>query len=469
LPRGHDARLLLIVVAAISSVFVAMLGWGSPRASAAALPSAVWTASKTVTSTIVTPVTAAYTYTVMAATTSTLSKVTMTVPAGTGGTPAVGTVTPASITAGKSVTLTGTLSAVLTYTFNPVTVAAGTVLSIQVTGLTNTTTPGTYTSTITTENGSTAVDAGTASFVFTLTALGAPGWSTTSTVVGVPNTSYTYAFTPSSLLSSVTLTITISVPPGTSGTPTIGSVSPNSLLGALNVPTLNASGTTLTITGTAVTLSLGTPVSIQINGLTNTRTAGTYVPEISTSVLGILADSAVAPAVTFPAVLALTTPATLTWSGALTGRSQALADTNAADEQLVVNDQTGSGDGWNVTVTASNFTNGGGHSLPSASVLEVTGSVTNAASAATPTASCVASSICTLPTDSVTYPQTITSAAQSPTPVVVYVADQNTGIGPVTIGGSTAANPFGWWVNVPGYAASGTYASTVTVSVGSGP
>jgi len=55
--------------------------------------------------------------------------------------------------------------------------------------------------------------------------------------------------------------------PGTGGSPTIGAVSPLSLLGALNVPTLNASGTTLTITGTAVTLALGTPVSIQINGL----------------------------------------------------------------------------------------------------------------------------------------------------------------------------------------------------------
>jgi hypothetical protein len=49
LPRGHDARLLLIVVAAIGSLIVAIMGWGSPRASAAALPNAVWTAPKTTT------------------------------------------------------------------------------------------------------------------------------------------------------------------------------------------------------------------------------------------------------------------------------------------------------------------------------------------------------------------------------------------------------------------------------------
>ena len=217
-------------------------------------------------------------------------------------------------------------------------------------------------------------------------------------------------------------------------------------------------------------LALASPVSIQITGLTNTYTAGPYVPEIATSEVGLLVDSGVAPPVTFPGVLSFTAPATLAWSGTLNGRNQALADTNAADEQLVVDDQTGSGNGWNVAVTATPFTNGGGSSLPSTSVLEVTGSVTNAASLAAPTASCVASSICTLPTDSsVTYPQTITAAAQSPTPAIVYVAYPNTGIGPVTIGGSTAANPFGWWVNVPGYAASGTYTSTVTVSVGSGP
>ena len=169
-------------------------------------------------------------------------------------------------------------------------------------------------------------------------------------------------------------------------------------------------------------------------------------------------------------MLVVTAPAALTWNGTLTGRNRTLADTNAADEQVAVDDQTGSAAGWNISVAASNFSNGSGYSLPGASVLEVTGSVTNAASQAKPTASCLASSICTRPNDSsITYPQTITSAAQSPTPVIVYVASPNTGVGPVTIGGSTAANPFGWWVNVPGYAEGGTYTSTITVSVGSGP
>jgi hypothetical protein len=465
LPRGRDARQLLIVVAAIGSLIAAMIGWGSPRASAAALPNAVWTASKTTTG----ATGVAYTYAMVAATTSTLSKVTMTVPFGTGGTPAAATVTPASITGGKSITLTGTLSPVLTYSFNPVTVAAGTAISIQVTGLTNTALPGPYASTITTDNGSTAADTGRAAFTLTTTALTGPSWSATSIVVGAPST-YTFGFTPSSAVSLVALTLTISLPPGTSGSPTIGAVTPSGLAGELSLPTLNASGTLLTITGAAVTLALTSPVTIQVNGLTNTYTAGSYVPEIVSSLVGLLPSSAVAPPVSFPAALTFAPPASLAWSGTLNGPTQALADTGAAAEQLVVDDQTGSADGWNLTVAATNFTNGSGYSLPGTSVLEITGSVTNAASVAAPTASCLGSSICTLPTDaSITYPQTITAAAQSPTPATVYVAYPNTGIGPVLIGGSAAANPFGWWVNVPGYAEDGTYTSTVTVTVGSGP
>ena len=46
-----------------------------------------------------------YTYTFTTASASELDSVTMTVPAGTGGSPAVGTVTPAGLAAGGSVSL----------------------------------------------------------------------------------------------------------------------------------------------------------------------------------------------------------------------------------------------------------------------------------------------------------------------------------------------------------------------------
>ena len=92
-----------------------------------------------------------YTFSFTTASTSELDSVTMTVPAGTGGSPAVGTVTPPAM-AGGSVSLSG---GTLTYSFTPGTVAAGTAVSIEITGLTNTTAAGSYTSDITT------LDAGT--------------------------------------------------------------------------------------------------------------------------------------------------------------------------------------------------------------------------------------------------------------------------------------------------------------------
>ena len=430
------------------------------RASAAALAGAAWTASKTTAG----MAGVSYTYTVMTATTGPLTKVTMTVPPGTGGTPKAGTVTSAWIKGG-AVSLAGRT---LSYTFSSVSVPAGTTLSIQVTGLTNTTSSGRATSVITTVNGGTAVNTGTADFTFTAAALTAAGWTTSSTVAGAADTSYTYTLQPSSVRGAAVTTITMSVPPGTAGTPAIGTVSPLSLASSLNSVTL--SGTTLTVAGTAVVLAFGTQVSVQVTGLTNTFTAGSYVPEIVTSNPAGLVDSGVAPAETFPGMLAVGAPASLSWSGTLNGHDQAIPDTDAATEQLSVNNQTGSGDGWRATVSATNFTNGTGYSLPAAGVLQVTGSVTSPGLPTAPTASCQATLICTLPDDtSVTYPVAITSAAQSPAAVTVYAASAGTGVGPVTIGGAAAANPVGWWLNVPGNAQAGTYTSTVTISVVSGP
>jgi hypothetical protein len=400
---------------------------------------------------------------VMTATAGPLTAVTMTVPSDTAGTPAVGTVTPSAI-AGGTVSLTGTT---LGYTFGSVSVPAGIVLSIQVTGLTNTTSSGSATSVISTVNGGTAVDSATADFTFTATALTAAGWTTSSAVVGAADTGYTYAFQPSAAAATIT-TITMSVPAGTAGTPAIGTVTPLSLANSLVGVTL--SGSTLTVTGTGVPLDSGTPVSIQITGLTNTYTAGSYVPEIVTSSSVGPVDSGVASAGTFPGALFVAAPSSLAWSGPLTGTDQAIPDTDAAAEQLSVNDQTNSGAGWRVTVSATTFTDHAGDTLPDAGVLQVTGSVTSAGLTTGPTASCQGTLVCTLPDDSsVSYPVAINSAASSPAAVTVYDASAGTGVGPVTIGGSGAANPVGWWLNVPAATPAGIYTSTVTISVVSGP
>jgi hypothetical protein len=446
---------------------VALVTGVPSRASAAALVSAVWTASKTTPgSTGVT-----YTYTVVPRTTATLSQVTMTVPAGTSSGAganalAAGTVTPL-ITPGGTAVLSGNT---LSYSFTPVTVAAGVALSIQFTGLTNSPATGSQTSAVTTLNSGITVDNGTASFTFTgvLTALSGVTWTTSSAAVGATSVSYSYTFTPANLFDALAIgTVKITVPPGTTGTPVIISASP-----VLNMFTgVTLSGNTLTITGNGGLLSILGPISVTIGGLSNTFTAGSYVPEIVTSNTSGNIDSGVATGVNFPGGLGFGAPAALSWSGTLNGQNQYLIATSPADQLLTVNDQSDTGAGWRVTVSATNFVTASGATLPVNGVLGVSGSTSGLWTSTTgPTAACLAAVFCTLPNDgSVTYPVLITSAATSPAPAVVYDAAAATGVGPVTVGGSTAANPVGWWLNVPAVATAGTYTSTVTVSLISGP
>jgi uncharacterized protein (UPF0333 family) len=72
-------------------------------------------------------------------------------------------------------------------------------------------------------------------------------------------------------------------------------------------------------------------------------------------------------------------------------------------------------------------------------------------------------STCTLPTDSTTYPVAVTTAASSPTAVKVYDTAASTGLGQVTI------SNVGWWLAIPANTLAGTYTSTITVQVNSGP
>lgn len=431
---------------------VTCLAGGASPASAATLTSAVWSSSSSVTS----ATGASYTYSFTVATSASLSSVTMTVPTGTAGTPAVGTVSPGSL-AGGTVALAGTT---LTYSFTAAQIGVGTAVSIQVTGLTNTSTTGSYTSTVTTVNGASAVDTGTTgSLAFAGTTLGSPSWTASSTTVGAAGTSYTYAFSvaSSALITSVTMT----VPPGTGGSPTVGTISPSGLAGG----SVTLSGTTLTYSGISVMLTSGTAVSIQVSGLTNTATGGDYGTQIVTSSAGAVVDCGLAAlAVTGP--LSLTLPGSLTWAGTLTGRDQSIYDTTSSDQGLTVSDQTATGAGWNVTIAATTFTNGT-HTLPDAGTLVLAGSVSSATATTAPTAGCGTS--CVPPGDTVGYPVAITTAATSPQPFSVYTAQASSGLGVTTLGGSSSADPVGWWLKVPANAMAGSYTSTVTVSIVSGP
>jgi hypothetical protein len=63
----------------------------------------------------------------------------------------------------------------------------------------------------------------------------------------------------------------------------------------------------------------------------------------------------------------------------------------------------------------------------------------------------------------------MTTAVSAPAVYTVYDTAVSTGEGVMTIGGSSAANPIGWWVQVPAAAYAGVYTSTVTLEVISGP
>jgi hypothetical protein len=178
-----------------------------------------------------------------------------------------------------------------------------------------------------------------------------------------------------------------------------------------------------------------------------------------------LVDAGTTPAVSFPGSLTLNSPSSLTWTVTQQGLDQNAVDSLSSDQQLTVDDTTGTGAGWRITVSATTFTDGT-NTLPNTGRLSITGS-TSSLTSATPSVACGGS--CILPTDTTTYPVTITTAASSPTAYTIYDASAGSGIGQITIGGSAAAHPIGWWVTVPASADAGTYTSTIIVTLVTGP
>jgi YVTN family beta-propeller protein len=252
---------------------------------------------------------ASYTFTFTTATTATLSSITMTVPNGTAGSPATGTVS--GVPSGGSVALA---SNTLTYTFSGTSVLAGTAVSIQITGLTNTTTAGSYTSQIATLASGTVVDAAaTPAVTITGGALGSPTWSVSASGAGATGVAYTYSFLIGT--SGNITSLQMSVPAGTSGTPTVGTITSTfNRLPTNGTPTL--SGTTLTYTFTSQYFAAGDTVSIELDGLTNTSSTGSYQAQITTLTGTSAVDSSVTPSVAITGG-ALTSPI---WTVSNTGK-----------------------------------------------------------------------------------------------------------------------------------------------------
>jgi hypothetical protein len=169
--------------------------------------------------------------------------------------------------------------------------------------------------------------------------------------------------------------------------------------------------------------------------------------------------------------LTLTSPSALGWSGTVNGLNQNLVDPTAAQQSYLVDDATGTAPGWNVTISATQFTTGGGSpsTLADGGTFSTNGSVGSMTATTAPATACLTGSTCTQPTDTTTYPVAITTTTAGTTPVTIYDTAAGTGLGSTTIGGSTSGAPVGWWLSVPSNTLQGTYTSTVTMELLTGP
>ncbi len=173
-------------------------------------------------------------------------------------------------------------------------------------------------------------------------------------------------------------------------------------------------------------------------------------------------------ALTFAAAMpAAASAATATVTGTITGSTLSVttaaaptfsAELEAGDSTptytvpLTSTDTRGTGAGWNETITSTQFTTGGGtpHTL-----------ATNASSLTGVTSSC-ASGTCTNPTNAITYPVAVPAAAVPPTAVKFFNAAANTGMGKFTTTPTIG-------VFVPASSFAGSYTSTLTIAIVSGP
>lgn len=143
--------------------------------------------------------------------------------------------------------------------------------------------------------------------------------------------------------------------------------------------------------------------------------------------------------------LSLTTSATPTFSANLDNGDSTPTYTAA----LTVQDTRGTGAGWNATITSTQFTTG-------------TQTLATNASSMTGVTSVCTSGTCTNPTNAIAYPVAVPAATVPPTAVKFFNAAVNTGLGKFT-------NTPTVGVFVPQTSTAGTYTSTLTLAVVTGP
>lgn len=182
----------------------------------------------------------------------------------------------------------------------------------------------------------------------------------------------------------------------------------------------------------------------------------TMLPVAAAAISSLLLVAAPAGATTASATLTAGSLAFASAPGAVTFPSVALNGTDkttTTPQAFDIADATGSGAGWNITATSTQFTTGTS-TLP-------TGATTVASAPAAPT--CDISVTCTpAGSSTVPYPYTLPAAATAPTATKLFNAPLGTGMGDQTVTPT-------WRLAIPGNALAGNYTSTWTLSLVSGP
>lgn len=158
--------------------------------------------------------------------------------------------------------------------------------------------------------------------------------------------------------------------------------------------------------------------------------------------------------------LSAAVPTSLAWSQTLSG----VDEYSVVAPSLTVDDSTGSGDGWTISASATQFSGPDGTTtvtLPTGA-LSVNGNSSGSDQAAqdastAPKSACGTGSSCLVPSDSLSYPVTLGSSS-SP----IFDSAPDSGMGDVQL-------TTGWWLDLPADAYATTYTSTVTITIASGP